>query len=46
MVFIGSRFDVPSRLVSCSKGLAGLLGGWPTFTFFVKVGTHAAGVAI
>ena len=23
-----------------------LAGGWPTFTFFVKVGTHAAGVAI
>jgi len=22
-----------------------LVGGWPTFTFFVKVGTHAAGVA-
>jgi hypothetical protein len=21
-------------------------GGWPTFTFFVKVGTHAAGVTI
>ena len=21
-------------------------GGWPTFTFFVKVGTHAAGVGI
>jgi len=23
-----------------------LAGGWPTFTFFVKVGTHAAGVTI
>jgi len=21
-------------------------GGWPTFTFFVKVGTHAAGVGV
>ena len=21
-------------------------GGWPTFTFFVKVGTHADGIAV
>jgi len=30
-----------------SLGLANPFhGGWPTFTFFVKVGTHAAGVAV